>query len=205
MKTLYLFTLGIMLIGCSHQERRTQYSDKNMRIMLYPDTISADHFARIQTALVQSNTWTVIDRSQGIEAIKKEQERTHRSESDRYEDREKFSHWGRLYGVGAVVVANVQCVNKTNPWRVNELRNYCQQFLNLVDANTGEVIIGVDAKNDSDLGMAPDWNEAVQNLAEAYPKYFTPTMISERLERYKEESKERALHEKEKNKQEKPI
>ncbi len=198
MKLLCSFLIFLVaIVGCSSNEKRTRYTDKNMRVMLYPNTISPDHYARIQTALVQSNSFTVIDRSYGLEAIKQEQERIHRNESDRYDDREKFSHWGRLYGVGAVVVAHAQCVNRPNSWRVNELRNYCQQFLNLIDANTGEVVLGVEAENNSELNTAPDWNEAVEKLIQAYPKYFSPEQVSERLERYKEESKERALREKE--------
>lgn len=189
----------LCIFGCSTQEPRTRYSDKNMRIMLYPDTISADHFARIQTALVRSDMWSVLDRGQGLKAVKQEQYTIHRSESDRYDDREKYAHWGKLYGVGAIVVAHAQCVNKPGKWRSNELRTYCQQFLNLIDSNTGEVVLGVEAENDSDYGETPDWNEVTKKLADEYPKYFTKEKVTERLERYKEESKEIALREKEKS------
>lgn len=189
-----------LLSGCSSSETRTRYSDKNMRIMLYPETISADHFARIQTALVRSNVWSVLDRSQGLKAVKYEQDTIHKTESDRYDEREKYAHWGKLYGVGAIVIAHAQCTNKANKWNITELRTYCQQFLNLVDSNTGEVVLGVEAENDSDYGSTPDWNEVTKKLADEYPKYFSKEKVTERLEQYKEESKERALREKEKAK-----
>lgn len=187
-----------LLSSCSTNEPRTRYSDKNMRIMLYPDTISADHFARIQTALVRSDVWSVLDRSQGLKAVKQEQNTIHRSEADRYDDREKYAHWGKLYGVGAIVIAHAQCSNRAGKWNKTELRTYCSQFLNLVDSNTGEVVLGVEAENDSDYGSIPDWNEVTKKLADEYPRYFSKEKVSERLERYKEESKERAIREKEK-------
>lgn len=198
MKILASLVLAFLISSCSTNEPRTRYSDKNMRIMLYPDTISADHFARIQTSLVRSDVWSVLDRSQGLKAVKKEQDTIHRSESDRYDDREKYAHWGKLYGVGAIVVAHAQCTNKANKWNVSELRTYCQQFLNLVDSNTGEVVLGVEAESDAEYGMTPDWNEVTKKLADEYPKYFTKEKVTERLERYKEESKERAIREKDK-------
>lgn len=199
MKLFFLiFLLGVFLCGCTSNPPRTKFSDKNMRVMLYPRGIDAGHYASIQSALVQSDVWVVLDRAQGLEAIKEEQNTIHRNETDRYEDSEKFSHWGRLYGVGAVVVAHAQCSNRAGEWKQNELRTYCTQYLNLVDANTGEVVISVDAKNDSVYGEIPDWKEIVNKLADTYPKYFTREKITERLEKYKEESKERALREKEK-------
>lgn len=199
MKTLTSLALIFVISSCSTHEPRTRYSDKNMRIMLYPDTISADHFARIQTALVRSDVWSVLDRSQGLKAVKQEQDTIHRSESDRYDDREKYAHWGKLYGVGAIVIAHAQCSNKAGKWNVSEIRTYCQQFLSLVDSNSGEVVLGVEAENDSDYGSTPDWNEVTKKLADEYPKYFSKEKVTERLERYKEESKERAVREKEKS------
>lgn len=201
-KCLSLLSLSILvtLSACSTNESRTRYSDKNMRIMLYPETISPDHFARIQTALVRSDVWSVLDRSQGLKAVKQEQNIIHKAESDRYDDKEKYAHWGKLYGVGAIVIAHAQCTNKASKWNVTELRTYCQQFLNLVDSNTGEVVLGVEAENDSDYGSTPDWNEVTKKLADEYPKYFNKEKVTERLERYKEESKERAVREEEKPK-----
>lgn len=198
MKLMYLFLL-FLLFSCASSPPRTKFSDKNMRIMLHPKGINAGHYASIQSALVQSDVWVVLDRGEGLKALKEEQETIHRKESDRYEDREKFAQWGRLYGVGAIVLAHAQCSNRPHEWRQNELYTYCTQYLNLVDANTGEVVASVDSKNNAPYGENPDWKEIVQKLVDIYPKYFTKNLITERLEKYKEESKERALREKEKS------
>ena len=185
----------IGMASCSTPVKRTKYSDKNMRILLDPESISPEDYVRVQQALVASGKWAVIDRSQAFQAIQKEQERLHRDESDRFDDKQKYAHWGRLFGVGAVVVGHSQCTDKTNILGLP--RTYCQQFLNIVDANTGEVITAVENENNAAYGETPDWEETVAKLNDSYPEDYQPKIYSKKIADYEDESKERAIREKE--------
>lgn len=188
----------LLLSACSSKEVRTKFSDKNMRLMIDPDKVDESQHVRLQTALVKSDRWTIVDRKDAYSAIKKEQEREHRQENDRFSDSEKWSHWGQLYGVGAILVPHVDCYQRQNLFSAR-LSKVCSQFLRLVDANTAEVILAVEANSTSTDFETPDWNEAVERLGDAYPEFFTETKISERLERYKKLSEQRALAQKELN------
>ena len=122
-----------------------------------PDSIPADHHVMIQQALVDSGKWFVVDRSSGFKAIKSEQQRLHRDEADRYEDREKWAHWGKMYGVGGIVVAQAQC-KKEQGWLLGRWYQVCRQFLSIVDANTGEVITAIQNDAESDeADFFPKW------------------------------------------------
>lgn len=194
--SLFIVLLNVVFASCSNHEVRSKFSDKSLRVMLYPRGISEDHYSKIQSALVQTDAFTVVDRGIGLQALKEEQQATHRTESDRYDDQQKFSHWGKLYGVGSVIVAHVKCNNRPNPWRQSELRNYCDLVLNIIDSNTGVIVTSIDAKDDSPFGLVPDWKDAAWKLVDEYPKYFTPEKITERLELYKKESEKHAIEQK---------
>lgn len=186
MKTIII--IATMFILCSCATKRTKYSDKNMRVMVDPSGLNMTDYTNLQTALVQSNVWTVLDRSRGLAAVKTEQERLHQHDHDRHDPREKFAHWGKLYGVGAVIVAHSECHNRPNQWNITELRNYCRLFLNLVDANTGEVIVAVNDEDKAPFMSNPEWDEIVEGLVDAYPKYFEKMKLNDKLLEYKEES-----------------
>ena len=193
-----IFLILFMLYSCSSQVKRTKFSDKNMRIMIDPDSLKVRDFVRLQTSLVKEDVFTVIDRGAGFRATKKEQERLHRNSSGRFDDREKFAHWGKLFGVGAILVGHSQCTYAKKFWRGNKPYNKCYQALNLVDANTGEVVIGVDGESWAPMGEQPDWEETIRKLIEIYPTHFTADKTTERLHRYKQESKEHSQRQKEK-------
>ncbi len=191
MRITLCFLGFICLMGCASTPR-TKWTDKTMRVMIDPDSIPAEHHVMIQQALVDSGKWFVVDRSKGFKAIKTEQERLHREESDRYEDREKWAHWGKLYGVGGIVVAHAQC-KKEQGWLIGRWYQVCRQYLSIVDSNTGEVITAI--QNDAESKEADffsRWDEAVAKLNESYPANFKPFQTSERLEQYRELSKEEA-------------
>ena len=201
MKKINIIILVLMLLySCSNTEKyRTRFTDKNMRLMVDPASLSTENYIRLQTSLVQQQMWTVLDRKAGLEAIKKEQDELHKKSQDRYLDKEKFAHWGKLYGVGAVIVGHTQCFFKMKWFSVNLKDYYCDQMLNLVDANTGEVIIGVEGGQYTEgHNVAPDWKELVSKLADAYPKEFIRQPSSEKFELYKSESEEEAKRLKEK-------
>lgn len=193
---LFMAWFLVVFTGCASQPR-TQWTDKTMRVMIDPDSISADHHVAIQKALVQSGKWFVVDRAQGYQALKAEQERLHRDEQDRYADREKYAHWGKMYGVGGIVVAAAQCKKKQGfffgGWSL-----VCKQYLSIVDSNTGEVIAAIDDENDSsDAEFVPGWEDAVAKLNSAYPDSFKSHKTSERLENYKDLSAEEAQRQRE--------
>lgn len=194
MKKYFLIFISVVFASCSSNpdKFRTRFTDKNMRLMIDPASITTDNYVRLQTALVQTEMWTVLDRKSGLKAIKKEQEDLHKVEADRYSDKEKFAHWGKLYGVGAVVVGHTQCFYKKSVWKPQG-QYTCDLLINLVDANTGEVVLGVEDSQQTDgPSVAPDWKNVVEKLADAYPKTFERVPSSERLETYKLESEESA-------------
>lgn len=194
----FLLIMSLCLVGCSSKEIRTRYTDKNMRLMIDPDKVDEAQHVRLQTALVRSDRWTVIDRKDAYSAIKKEQDREHRQESDRFLDQEKWAQWGQLYGVGAILVPHVDCYLTQNIWTLR-YQKHCTQFLRLVDANTAEVVLAVEGEGQSRESETPDWYELVEKLGDEYPEFFSETKISERLERYKKQSEQRAIAQKQNN------
>ena len=187
----------LALLGCASIPR-TKLTDKSMRVMIDPAHLDQENYVRLQTALVNSGKWVVVDRSDGFEAVKQEQLRQNRTEDDRYEDKERWSHWGKLYGVGAVIVPHADCIRQTHFW-TNAERKGCRQFLRIVDANTAEVIAAVEGQNTSTPLDTPDWKDTVASLDEHYPEVFEKVEYHEKLKAYQVESEERAKKEKEKN------
>lgn len=187
MKSTIILAALLILCSCS-STKRTKYSDKNMRIMVDPSGLDSRTYARVQTALARTGVWTVLDRASGLRAAMREQNQLHVYNHDRYAAREKFAHWGKLYGVGAIVVASQDCQNRVATWNNTMLKTYCNLFINLIDANTGEVIVAVEDEDDTNFLGQPDWNEIVEMLVEAYPKKFEKEVLDERLVEYKEES-----------------
>jgi len=198
LKTVFFIATAMAITGCAGKTPRTKWTDKTMRVMIDPDSIDANNYVRIQQALIESGKWTVVDRATAFNAIKKEQERLHRTESDRFDDREKFAIWGRMLGVGGVVTAHTQCVARKGFLRHEHLE--CLQNLAIVDSNTGEVIATSEAQEDgaADAGViAPSWETAVDRMNDAYPRNFEPSKITKQLESYKDLAYEEALRQKE--------
>lgn len=209
MKIIVLFTFFIFA-GCASNKiaelPRTKWTDKNLRVMIDPDKIDSDDYFKLQTALVQSDNFTVVDRAAAFKAVEKEQERLHRDQVDRFEDKEKWAHWGKLYGIGAVVVPHQECTRvQSGGWSHPGPRNKCYQYLSIVDANTGEVIsmienlaFGDELQNIYSVkGHNPPWNEAVAKLMDAYPKKFGNERYHPVLQTYQSVSKEEAIRQKE--------
>lgn len=195
MKYVLLISIAIGLVGCATP--RTKWTDKTMRVMIDPDSIEADHHVMIQRSLVDSGKWFVVDRSKGFKAIKSEQERLHRTESDRYSDEQKWAHWGKLFGVGGIVVASAQC-KKEQGWLIGRWYQVCRQYLSIVDSNTGEVITAIEHKAESDeADFYPKWDEAVDKLNASYPSHYVPSKTSKQIEDYKALSQEEAQRQKE--------
>lgn len=202
LRTLWYVSLpifGLTLSGCAGKTPRTRWTDKTMRVAIDPASIDANNYVRIQQALVESGKWVVVDRAMAFNAIRHEQERLHRTDSDRFADREKFAIWGRMLGVGGVVVAHAQCSSKGSFW--TEARyQHCHQFLSIVDSNSGEVIATSENEEDgatSEESIAPPWDETVARLNAAYPKHFEPRRDQKPLEEYRALAAEEAQRQKE--------
>lgn len=190
-----------LITGCATP--RTRWTDKTMRVLINPEGISANHYVKIQQALTESGKWVVVDRGMAYDAIKKEQEREHREQSDRFLDREKFAHWGKLYGVGGIVVAHAQCTTKDGWFK--HAYPVCHQYLAIVDSNTGEVIATAkdEAEGSSyDYDLAPEWEDIVAKLNKAYPENYEPNKDHKILRDYKDLSQEEATRQREKLAQE---
>ncbi len=199
---IVIVMLSIFTLAACSSMPRTKWTDKNMRVFVDPDSIDAENYVRIQQALVQSHKFVVIDRATSFEAIKKEQERLHRTQVDRFEDRQKFALYGKLLGVGAIVVAHAQCENKSSWWNSTNNHLVCQQFLSMVDANTGEVFLAVEGENSGPViasmpYVVPDWKDTVEKLLDEYPKEFEQRSASKTLLEYEEVAKENAIRQKE--------
>lgn len=195
----YVFIV-LMLIGCAGKER-TKWTDPVMRVMVDPEGIPARDYIRIVGALKRSGKWFVVDRRDGLRAIFKEQRMIHRSYPDKFKDEEKYSIWGRLYGVGGVVIGHVDCARRSGFWK-----NYvnCKQNLAVVSANSGEVIATAEAENDDaelsyhgDIRIGSDWTDAVSELNDQFPKQFEKVKYNDDMHLFREEAREEAVRQKE--------
>lgn len=199
MKYLALILLVALMTGCS--STRTKWTDPQMRTMIDSDSIDPSHYARIAQALVNTGKFTVVDRASGLRAIKREQDVVHRLQPERYMDKEKWSHWGKLYSVGSIVVPHVQCRMQNSFWRHDRAERVCQQSLMVVHANTGEIMLMVDGQNSAPVSydmswIVPDWDEVVDKLADKYPTDFEKRYPAEQLRLYQDISAEEARRQK---------
>ena len=191
------------LVGCASTPR-SKWTDKDMRVMIDPDSVSPEHYVQIQNALVRLGKFTVVDRDAGMRALKKEQEREHRNETDRFENKEKWSMWGKMYGVGSIVVAHAQCYQTGSFWNPGKVKLQCRQMLSMVDSNTGEVFVAVEGENDGPVSadrsyIAPDWNDTVEKLVDAYPKDWERKSYAGPAQVYQQVAEEHAVRQMENN------
>jgi hypothetical protein len=91
----------------------------------------------------------------------------HRDSHDRFENKEKWAHWGKAHGVGAVILAQNKCMEAVS-WGAYFLR--CQQVLSMIDASTGELISSSVETVDSEDRLPPAWHESVERLVKHIPK-----------------------------------
>lgn len=189
-----------ILCNCAGKPR-TKWTDPAMRVMVDPDGLHARDYIRIVKALKSSGKWFVVDRRDALRQIFKEQKMIHRDRSDQFLDQEKYSIWGRLHGIGGVVVGRVDCGRRGGfwgPW------THCKQYLAIVSANSGEVIAAAEAENDDaqmdysgDIQIGSDWTDAVSALNDAFPKDYEKLQYSEDMQMFREEAKEEAIKQKE--------
>lgn len=201
MKNLMLSLSVLLFLQACAGKERTKWTDPVMRVMVDPDGLAARDYARIVNALKESGKWFVVDRRDGLRAIFKEQKMLHRDRADQFKDEEKYSIWGRLYGVGGVVIGHVDCVKK-NGWLSNYTR--CKQNLAIVSANSGEVIATAEGENDDaemsyhgDIKIGSDWTDVVADLNSAFPKNFEKEKYNDDMRMFRQEAQEEAIRQKE--------
>jgi hypothetical protein len=186
MNSKLIIACALLLTGCA--TARTKYSDKDLRVMIDPESIDYHQQVALQSELVKTRKFVVVDRNAGFRAIKQEQYSAYRSEADRYADGEKFAHYGELYGVGAVIVAHVVCKEAAHWYNVQSYYVECHQYLSMVDASSGEVFLAVDKKVSGDRGEVASWEDIVRDLVEQYPEYFHDHKLHDRLIQYKKDT-----------------
>lgn len=198
-----LLILSLCLVACSSDPKRTRDSDKTLRVMIDPDSIDSANHVVLQNDLISSGKFYVIDRAAAYKAVKKEQERQHLTEADRFEDKQKYALWAKLYGAGGVVVAHIQCVDNQSTGNiligvahlatlgVFHKSRVCDQFLELVDTNTAEVISSVrnTYKTDSER-YEMSWKDSVEKLISSYPETFRETTKHQILQNYEQQAAE---------------
>ena len=195
----YLWPFLICLCACSSPPR-TKWTDVSMRVFVDPDGIDPENYTRIVNALVSSERFSVVDRAEAFRAIKKEQERQHRHESGRFEDREKWAWWGKLLGARTIIVPHVSCRTDQTFWNRDRAERKCLQSLQGANANTGEIFVTVEGTNSAPVShdmpfIVPDWDDTVANFVEKYPTEWEKHNYNENVRLYQDVSKERAIRE----------
>lgn len=167
MKNEILVLMALLSTACA--TTRTRSSDPIMRVAIDADSMSQQTYVRLQHALVRSGKFIVVDRAMGFKAIAREQERQH--ETSRFGNNEKYALWGQMYGVGGIIVGNLQCTEeKVRWWKISQ---DCVENLSLINATTGEVMTVAENDVTVEKGqLSPEWNEVVERLIEGYPTYF---------------------------------
>lgn len=196
-----LIPLLVLLMACSSTP--TKYNQRVMRIMVDPDSLPQTHYIRVVQSLMQSGKWTVVDRARGWQAVKEEQQRLHKDEHDRYEDEEKWAMWGKMYGVGGVVIANAQCEQRYTRLIHSEYLA-CLQTLSLVDSNTSEIIMSISHEQEGDVGqiyIPPSWDGAVASFNKSFPSGYKAKNYESNLKEYAQDAKKNA----EENKKREPA
>lgn len=193
MNKVFLLSLAVaMLAGCSSTKviRRAD-NDPMMRVIIAPD-IDAAHYVQIKAALVESGKFEVIDRRDGFLAAMQEQDLQFRSGyQNRFSDREKYAHIGKMYGAMGIITASAQCYQNKN-WRGIFTRN-CKQFLTFINGVTGKIEFSVRGENSEPWTVewtVPDWDGVIAKAVQTYPEFFEPRVISKQLQAYQDQSEE---------------
>lgn len=173
------------MMGCA--TARTKHSDPTMRIAVVADETS---YFEIQTALVETGKYFVVDRAHGFQAAVEEQEF---NATERVGDKERYARIGKMFGVGGVVVGQVSCTPHGSFFAgLSSPSADCVEHLSLISTSTGEVVASARAKVNTayDRGHSrvfpPSWEEAVQNLNDNMPSHFVKAKWTEKMQDFRD-------------------
>lgn len=206
MKKLIILSI-LLLTNCTNSLNHTdtkiksKYNTPEMRIMIDPRNTTPENYIAIQEALFSSGRWDIVDRSSAFRAIKKEQEFEHKYMRDRFNDADKWSWWGQLFGIRAVVVFSSEC-GQRKKWRWFATDHYkvCNQKIVLYDANTALTLAAIAHREEGNYGdqdLEVSWENAVKKFNKMFLAVKKREYIGKKLRRYKLISKERAVRNKE--------
>lgn len=206
LRELLLLVVAISIAACSSQKvARSKWNDKNLRVCI-DNEIDTNNYARLQLSLMKSEKFVVVDRNSGLRAAVAEQN-MERANDSRFDSKERWSLWSRLWGCGSIVVGQSQCHRVQSRWNSTQYRNRCSLFLTLVDANTSEVRASAEAESESEATLdyysqlAPSWDEAVEKMVQSYPKIFESDSYAESIQVYRGIAEEEAARQREKDAQ----
>lgn len=169
-KALILVVLAFLGFGCS-----TTMNKKNSpeyRVMIDPESIDSGNYANLVSTLQDSNAFYIIDREKGFSAAMREQNMAHMAMKGRFDSKEKWALWKKLWGVGAVIVAKTKCQDRTGFWHATFYER-CNQTLTAVDTSTGLVLAShthVYEGDTADYKLPQDWTEVVEEFVKKMPK-----------------------------------
>lgn len=170
----HLVVLTALLSACSSgpvrkTERMEKWTAPEMRIAVYSPDLPSMSQSQVQDALQETGRFWIVSRGEGLKAIFSEQEMLHRDQMERFENKEKWAHWGKAHGVGAVMFAQNRCQEVVSYGGHIFLR--CQQSLSMIDATTGEVIASALETVDGEVDrLPPAWTDTVEKLVKHIPR-----------------------------------
>lgn len=197
MNRLYWFISVLLLIGCS--TTRTRWSDPGLRILVDPDGVEPADYVRVENGLRKTERFHIVTRGRGYRAVKKEQETIHKYEPERFDNKEKWAWYAKLYSVKSIIVPFIQCRTQESFWNRNKIIRRCLLSLQLFDANTAELIASVEDTSEYQVAydltyITSDWTDICERLAEAYPKDWEKRYYDENVQLYRDVSEQRAKY-----------
>jgi hypothetical protein len=198
MKKLVLMTVILTLgsTACSSAPmQRTKWTDPAHRVFIDPNSLDSDSYVRLETSLVESNKFFVVDRARAFEAVKAEQDLIHREDVDRFDDEEKYAIYGKMYSVGAVITANERCQVIEHLFS-HEVR--CEQHIGAIDTTTGQMIHAVSHIASASIGEMPAWDDTVDKFNKSFPKTWDEQKYDSKMTHFRKVAAESALRQKEK-------
>jgi len=196
-KLIALTILVAMVTGCSSARVRNKWTDPEHRVMILADHVPEETYVSIQTSLIDTNRFFVVDRARGFKAIKQEQDMIHKRDGERFDDPEKYSWFGKMYSVGAVIVPSEHCMPVPGVFS-NVKRIDCRQYLAAIDTSTGQVIAAVQNLAEGENRYEkPSWDETVGKLVDAFPKDWESNTYDRKMTEYRLATAENARRAKE--------
>lgn len=194
-----IITVSFLVLGCASEVKRTKLSDPTLTIILDSKSLDPSEYSALQEALFATGKFNILDRTKAYDAIRAEQMRQHRLESDRFNDSEKYAQWGRFIGAGGVVTASYQCKGSESSQNLIYFAAHlstlgmfdkivCTQFIQLTDTSTGQVVASIKHDGKKDTSGVLEWSEAANKLIDQYPDTFVTLEKHQKLIDYEIES-----------------